>query len=103
MYCPHIAGSLQFERDADYKARRLPDWQRDEVLLHLFAAGLESGVKLVHRGRIEVRPMTPGCQHEVKRTFQVVVTELERHAVIAGSTLISTMLCVITMHKQIVR
>jgi len=43
----------------------VPDRHREEILFHIFAAGLESRVKLIHRPRIEVRTVTPSCQHKV--------------------------------------
>jgi len=60
----------------------VPDWHREEILLHIFAAGLERGVKLVHGARVEVRTVASGGQQQVERTFLVVVAELQRHRVI---------------------
>jgi len=71
----------------------VPDGHREEIFLHVVAAaGLESCVELVHRSRIEVRPVTPGHQHQVQRTLVVVIAELHRHRVVRRLRL-RTILC----------
>jgi len=39
----------------------IPDWHREKILLHIFAAGLESRIELIHRPRIEVRTVAASC------------------------------------------
>ena len=55
----------------------IPDGHGKEILLHVFAAGLESGLELIHRRRVEVGTVAAGRQYKIERTFQVMIVELE--------------------------